>query len=198
MKRLISILTIVVLVFVAGFCYFLTLPQYSLIQINQAFRTHNLILAQEYIDIDALSTQLGDETINLAKEKMKAEIKPTDNSWESLGQNLGNAIVEAMLPAMSSQIKDGFKTSINSIFEANTKESSNSATSKLANFNSFNIKDILPGGRIKLTPNNGDFLLTVPGSSNNVLIFRMKKQNKKWRIVSLENVKDFVAKISAE
>jgi len=188
-KRSIAIIGSTILITIVGYLYFLTLPQYSLLQINKAFRKHNLSLANKYIDIEGLSNQVGDEMILIVKEEIYKNTPVSDNSWEALGQSMGKAMVENLLPAMSQQMKNTFKQSINNAIEG--KDDGNTTNSNMSNFKNLTIKDILPGGKVKITKDKNDFLLSIPSNSKTNLVFRMKKDNGKWRIVTWNNLKDF-------
>src|SRR3990167_7750382 len=111
MKRKLFILIAALLFFlIALFLYFKTTPQYSLYQLRQAYKTRDLALAKQYVDIDSLSNQLAEETTKIIREEIN---KPSDakNEWERLGEEWGKSLVESWIPSFEQKMKDEFKKS---------------------------------------------------------------------------------------
>lgn len=191
-KRLLIVVVIVILILISSFLYFRTTPQYSLYQIAQAYKTRDLVLAKEYIDIDGLSDQVAEESIRELRQEMN---KPSDskNEWEQLGYEFGKSLVESMIPSLQQQIKDGFKKSFTESIEGKSDSNQN-----LPNFKPLGWRDFLPGGRIKINSAGAIRLLTIQSPKGDTLIFRMRNEDVKWKIVGWENFGDIAKNLTKD
>lgn len=185
MKRKILIVVGVILVaLIAFYLYFRTTPQYSLYQLKQAYKTHDLVLAKQYVDIDSLSDQLSEEAIKILRDEIN---KPSDsqNEWEKLGEEWGKSLVETLIPSFQQQIKDQFKKSFVESIEGKSEPDK-----KFPDFKPLGWKDLLPGGRVKIQKAGALRLVTISNKEGNSLTFRMRHEDDKWKIVAWENFGD--------
>lgn len=193
MKKKLSIATaLIILVLISAFLYFRTTPQYSLYQLAQAYKTRDIALAKEYVDVDSLSNQLAEEAIKTLREEIN---KPSDsqNEWEKLGQEIGSSLVESFMPSLEQKIKDEFKKSFTEGVEGKSEPNKN-----FPNFKPLAWRDFLPGGRIKIKQAGAIRLLTIPNQEGDALIFRMRHEDGKWRIVGWENFGEIAKNLAKE
>lgn len=192
-KKLSIVAVIFALVLIAAFFYIRTTPQYSLYQLAQAYKTRDLALAKEYVDIDGLSDQVADEAINVLRQEID---KPSNsqNEWENLGQALGKSLVESVVPSLKQTVKDEFKKSFTESIEGKSDSNKN-----LPDFKPLGLRDFRPpGGRIHLKSAGAIRLLTIQNQKGDNLVFRMRHDDGKWKIVGWENFGDIAKELAKE
>ena len=99
MIKVIKILLILVFLLIGGFFYFKTTLEYSLVKLAKAYKTHDIELAKQYIDIDGVAFQAADEAVDLFQEEMNKPSTST-NEWESLGEEFGKMLIQGFLPKL--------------------------------------------------------------------------------------------------
>lgn len=191
-KKLLVLVGVVILVLASFYLYFRTIPQYSLYQLRQAYKTRDLALAKQYVDIDSLSDQLGEETAKIVRDEIN---KPStaQNEWEKLGEELGKSLVESYMPALQQQAKDQFKKSFTEAVEGKSEPNKN-----FPEFKPLGWRDLLPGGRIKIQKAGAIRLVTLPNQEGDLLTFRMRHEEGKWKIVAWENFGDIAKELAKE
>lgn len=185
-KKLLTLVAVLLFLFIIVYTYYRTTPYYSLAQITKAFKAHDVKLAKEYIDIDSLSEQLSEAVIKSAEAELN---KPstTTNEWEKLGEEWGKQIAEAMLPSIKTKIKDATQKTFTDSIEGKKTDDKN-----VPAFETYTWKDFLPGGRIKLSSDGKLEKLTINTDKKNNIVFSMKNKKSKWVIFSWSNISDII------
>ena len=74
-------------------------PQYSLLQLQRAFKQHDMMTVEKYADVDGILEAAVDQLT----DAFMVENTPK-NGWEALGQSLGQTLVTAMKPSAKARI----------------------------------------------------------------------------------------------
>ena len=191
-KKLLVLVGVVILVLASVYLYFRTTPQYSLYQLRQAYKTRDLALAKQYVDIDSLSNQLAEETTKIIREEIN---KPSDakNEWERLGEEWGKSLVESWIPSFEQKMKDEFKKSFTEGVEGKSEPNKN-----FPNFKPLGWRDFFLGGRIKIKSAGAIRLVSLPNQQGDSLTFRMSHDEGKWKIVAWENFGEVAKDLAKE
>ena len=192
MKKVLRLFIALILSLVIGFLYFRTTPQYTLVKLVKAYKTHDVELAKQYMDIDGLAIQAAEEAANLMREEINKPSE-TQDEWESFGEGLANMFLEGLIPSLKKSVEEGVKKTIIESIEGIEGEK----VEKAPAFEVLTWRDLLPGGKITVKKEGVLRLLTISDREGELFTFRMKKEDKKWKIVKWENfgniVKDFTS-----
>lgn len=195
---LLTIITIVTLFIlgVSSFLYFKTTPQYTIYQLSKAYKSHDIVLAKTYIDIDGISDQIAEGVVNYAREQIN---KPSDDKVANKTEayKLGEEIAKKWFNELLPTLREDTKKQINNAF-VESIEGKPQKEDYYPPFQSIEIKDLFFGGKVKVQSSGAIKLLSVPSSSGKTLTFRMRNENGAWRIVKWENLDDIVKKIAEE
>ena len=192
----IIILCLISIIGVSSYLYFKTTPKYSVYQLSQAYKNHDVALAKTYIDIDGISEQIADEVLNYVREQIE---KPTEDKvvnkdeFYKLGQEMAKKWIRDLLPTL----KEDTKKSINKAF-VESIEGKPQKEDYYPPFQTYTLKDIFFGGKIKVQSSGAIRLLGVQNPNGKTLTFRMRNENGAWRIVKWENLDEIVKKITEE
>jgi hypothetical protein len=85
----------------AGWWYWTRTPTYSLTQVQEALRTHDLPLFEKHVDVDGLTNSIVDGVI----AEMKAPAGGSKDPWERAGQALGAGLVQLMRPQIAEEAR---------------------------------------------------------------------------------------------
>jgi hypothetical protein len=86
----------------AGWWYWTRTPTYSLMQVQEALRTHDLPLFEKHVDVDGLTNSIVDGVIAEMGAAPKDESK---DPWERAGQALGAGLVRLMRPQIAEEAR---------------------------------------------------------------------------------------------
>ena len=192
-KVIIALLVVIVLIFSTYFFYFKSTPQYSVLQLAKAYKNHNLELAQKYIDIEGLSQQISDAGIELIRQELEKPSTQPQNEWEKLGWDAVTSLFKGTLPSMGQKLKDEIKQAIIDSVEGKPQEKSN-----IPKFQTISIRDLLPGGKVKIVSEGAIRRLSIPNEKGELLAFRMRKEDSRWKIVKWENIDEIAKKLAEE
>jgi hypothetical protein len=84
-----------------GWWYWTRTPQYSLREVGNAIKTHDLAKFQKYVDVDGVTNMLVDSFVSAALKNQK----PAATQWEQAGQNFGQGLIMMMKPRLAAEIK---------------------------------------------------------------------------------------------
>ncbi len=87
-----------------GYRYWISTPQYSLLQAKSAFEAHDLARFEKYVAIDTCADSLTDDALSEAVRQMKqmpAELNP----FGIVGQVLAQSALSLVKPTLSAAIK---------------------------------------------------------------------------------------------
>lgn len=194
MTKVIKFLLILVfLVAVGGFFYFKTTPGYSLVKLAKAYKTHDIELAKQYIDIDGVASQAADEAVDLFQEEMSKPSAST-NEWERMGEEFGKMLIQGFLP----KLKETVKEEITKSFTEGIEGIDEGKAAKTPAFQFLSLRDLIPGGKISIRQEGVIRLVTIPNDKGEKLTFRMKKEGGNWRIVKWEDFKKMAQELIKE
>lgn len=171
-------LVLIVLV-VGGYFYFVSTPQYAVAQFTEEYKQQGGESLKKYVDVDALADQIADEAMVIAKEEIAEKVGNSEY------KELALSVSESLLPGIRETIRAEAKKAIQETLD---KKLSNV---NIPDFSQFSMKDTLPGGRISFEPSGADMLATFPNPDGKKVVFRLKKVDGGWKIVGIENLRDF-------
>ncbi len=79
--------------------YWTRTPQYSLRQVGQAIRTHDLVLFEKHVDLDSVTSTFIDAML------VGEPAPPADNAWEQAGRSLGQGLAVLVKPRLAREMK---------------------------------------------------------------------------------------------
>lgn len=176
MKKLLIILASLLLLFVlacAGLIYaVMGRPEYSLWQFKKAYDTHDAATAQQYINIEALSTQIVDTVFTKAETVF--------------GGLLGDGLGAAMLPAAKAKLQDQIAAQI-------TAELSDETAEPLFEpIKNITLQDVLKRKVVNCEPTDNTATCTL-ASADGPIVLQMKQINHStWQIVGIDNLNDML------
>ncbi len=184
-KKLLIIVPAVLLVLLVGwYLYFRTTAQFAILQLAGAYKSHDITLAKTYMDIDALSSQVGDEVEKAIRDEMNKPSTST-NEWEKLGAEYAKTWIESMIPGLVQKTKDEMKKAMEDSIEGKDPKEGVYPMFRILSW-----RDILPGGKIKVQNSGAIRLVSVPSQRSFILTFRMRKEDGQWKIVRWENLSE--------
>jgi len=193
MKKIFKGLLVLVFLLIGGFLFFKTTPKYTLVKLVKAYRTHDIELARQYMDIDGLASQVADEAARLLQEEVDKPSTSQDE-WESLGEEIGRMMLQGFIPKLKETVENEMKKAIIESIEGIEGK----GVDKTPAFQSLSWKDLLPGGRVTVRKEGVIRLITIPSQKGKEFVFRMRKEDGKWRIVKWENFGDIVKDFTNE
>jgi len=163
------ILAIIILVICALIYYFFGTPQYSIIQLHNAYNKHDVEMAENYIDIDKLTDQMVEKAIEITRQKIKEETEKQTykNDWEKLGAQFGSGLIELMIPTLEQKFKDEIKKGFIESIEGKND-------SKIIDVNKITIKDLFIGNKVEFFK-EGSITYFAINDDKQKIVFRMKK-----------------------
>ncbi|MTI87648.1 MAG: DUF2939 domain-containing protein [Balneolaceae bacterium] len=96
-KAIISFL-LLVLVAGSGYWYWTSTPRYSINQIEQAVKTHDVTTFKKHVDIEGLTSRMIDDMLDEATRDVSS-----DDPFEELGAAMGKGLVKLVKPMLVSQ-----------------------------------------------------------------------------------------------
>lgn len=194
MKKVIFLVgAVLFLVFAFVFFSFKSTPQYSVLQLAKAYKNHDLELAGKYIDINGLSQQISDAGVELLRQELEKPSDKPQNQWEKLGWDAAASFIKEALPSMGQKIKDEVKQAIIDSVEGKPQEKSS-----IPRFQTISLRDLLPGGKVKIVNEGAIRRLSLPNERGELLTFRMRKEDGKWKVVKWENINEIAKKLTEE
>lgn len=192
-KKLLIIVPAVFLIILIGwYFYFRTTAQYSILQLTGAYKAHDITLAKTYMDIDGLSSQVGDEVEKSIREAINQPSAST-NEWEKLGAEYAKTWIESMIPSLVQKTKDEMKQAMEDSIEGKDPKEG-----VYPMFRTLSWRDVLPGGKLKVQSSGAIRLVSVPSQQGDTLTFRMRNEDGHWKIVRWENLAEISKKLADE
>jgi|GEM_PF-2620850 hypothetical protein len=99
-----AVVTVAVIVLLILYVQFRKSPQYSLLQLQKAFKQHDMLSVERYADVDGVFEGAFDELTSVFLSK---NVPAT--GWEALGQQLGQTFVTAMKPNLLREAKNSLR-----------------------------------------------------------------------------------------
>lgn len=167
----------------AAWWYVIGTPQYSMMQLKNAYETHDVEKAKQYVDVDAITDQL----VNVIVDKVKEEV---GNATEGEGGLLGGVELNGeLLNTLMPQIKEQAKKEFQESFEDSVKGENDEETP----FNFFGDEKT----ENAFAADGEDMLLTLHNPDEQYdVVFRLKQQDdRSWKIVAFDNADEILDKI---
>lgn len=163
-KKIIIGVIILVLIIGGAFYYIKGTPKYSLYQIKKSVQNHDSITFNKYVDVDRITSGLMDTAVQSFDEEMKKEDNP-------FGE-LGNGILQAMMPALKDELKSNINKSIEEISEGKDNK-----------YVKTKVKEVIKEGK--------SAKITLENSDNEIIRLDMIQTPKRyWQVVGI-NFDDF-------
>jgi hypothetical protein len=103
-KKHVAIAALAIGVMWGGTSYAKSRPEYSLWQLQQAVRQHDLEKFNHYVDTDAVAASLVQTMRDSVQEEMAKAPVPTD-VWSKAGYELGKSLAEGLLVVLEPAVK---------------------------------------------------------------------------------------------
>ncbi len=100
---LVGTLTALLLAGVFGYRYWISTPQYSLMQAKSAFESHDLGAFQKYVALGSCADSLTDDVFAQAAKKMSTQAK--SNPFGDAGQKMAQGFMALLKPGISSALQ---------------------------------------------------------------------------------------------
>lgn len=199
---------IVVSALVAGF-YYTTTPTYSVLQIHQAIKEHDVPMFEKYVDMDTLYGRLLDDIVT---QQMGATMGRESEGLAQLGQALSLGMMQMFKPALL----EGFKTT--TIRYVETGELMNDVRPGAADSTTGNVGGIGKTSLGGLTKKLGlskdeDFKYEIERQGKTALVkvpmrqadldmpielqFTLRDQGTYWQLVHFKNAAELMSQIDA-
>jgi len=173
-------------------------PKYSLWQAKKAFKQHDLVSFEKYVDVEGITNSLIDQILKTVTEQEKPK-----NEWEQLGESIGKGLVVLLKPQLSKLAKQ----QIAKLVETGRLEDEHQK--KNSNKSDFSLSDIWneAGGKkaafqgIEYIKKEGKIayvgLKFYQKEYNTDLILELKMRDKGgyWQIAELSNFANYMKKI---
>lgn len=88
---------------VLGYRFWISTPQYSLLQARSAFESHDLRTFQKYVALDSCADSLADDVLAQAAKKMNASAD--SNPLGDVGQKMAQGFMALLKPAISGALQ---------------------------------------------------------------------------------------------
>ncbi len=108
-KKIIIVLVIIVVILGGVFYYFKGTPSYSLYQLKKSIQNHDSTSFNQYVDVDRVVQNLMDSATKGFDEEMEGQ--------DNLFGDFGEGIMQAMIPSLKEEIKNGINKGIEEISE---------------------------------------------------------------------------------
>lgn len=86
-----------------GYRFWISTPQYSLLQAKSAFESHDLRTFQKYVALDSCADSLSDDVLAQAAKKMNASAE--SNPLGDIGQKMAQGFMALLKPAISGALQ---------------------------------------------------------------------------------------------
>jgi len=191
-----AVVVVCVIVLLVLYGQFRRSPQYSLLQLQKAFRQHDMLTVERYADIDGVFEGAIDE---LTSEFMSRNA-PT-NGWEALGQQLGQTFITAMKPNLLREAKNSLRRLVEGGPALSTDSTAGQAVTNLtmplqtARKDSVRFKGILKVVRsgkvadITLGFHYTRYDTTIP------LLLRMRDMGGYWQVAEIKDIVGYLQKL---
>ena len=107
-----SALTALLLAGFFGYRFWISTPQYSLLQAKSAFESHDLGTFQKYVAIDSCADSLTDDVFARAAKKMSAQAE--SNLFGEAGQKMAQGFMALVKPGISSALQSAARQYVSS------------------------------------------------------------------------------------
>lgn len=181
-----------------GYWYWTTTPQYSVLKLHEAIKSHDLYAFHKYADVDSIASRMVDDLLT----------KPVQNALgpgivgQLLGFGLGVFVKPALVASMKEEINhyvEGQPAGPSSfLFEPAVRPVSNGVFQSIPGQLGFTgkvfnkIEYVRTEGKISLV---GLSLHNTKYASDLVLELKMRDAGGYWCLVELSNLQDFMGKI---
>ena len=196
-KKILIGLGIIAIVGYAGFNYWKTLPEYSLLQIQEAIETKDVYLFKKYVDVENILEHGIDDILEAAIKESKDSLEEDSLFDTSL---FAKGMVELIKPAAISYLRKEIDKYIEE--ENNNKKVIDKTIEVpiLGGFDSTKFKSSLGSARMSyLTKENKVALLGLEfvgeDGDNSVIEFRLRKYEDFWRITEMTNLEEILGNL---
>ncbi len=167
-----------------GWQVFKGTPRYSLSQLQTAIQQGDREAIQEYIDSEAISTQIVDTAIETVQQRSGTI---TGNIFGQLGASIGRGIMETMRPIMEQQIEQSLNRAL-----------SNSSDLEAEKIKLVTIKRTVEGRAIATFD-----ISQIPNSEKlekqSISVLLKQQETRQWKIVGLSaETLEMFAKLAAQ
>lgn len=192
-------LIVILLAGSVGYWYWTHTPQYSLKQIQEAVKNHDLQTFEKHVDIESVTSRMIDQLID-SKMNDKNEVQDEATS------NLAKGFIQFIKPQLTAMAKDQIRSLVE---KGSTSQASDPGQSEAPDAPKFSVKDIYnnKGG----TPDfkgvdyvNKDGKIAVVGlklfypklNSDVVLEVKMRELDGYWQVAEISNLPAFLNKLA--
>jgi hypothetical protein len=200
--RFLMILLVVLLSAGGAYWYWTTTPQYSIEQVKEAVKAHDLPRFRKYFDVDTVSDRMVDDFVTQPMQKLGAH--------DSLLNGIVHGIVGLIRPSLAPVIKEEIEQFVigGTFSRSDSNASPNTASNSSSGASSLSTFDKKFGFRkhafrsIKYVKVEGDSAIAGLLFHNEVyqtdllLELQLRKVENHWQIVQLTNFPDFVGNIA--
>ncbi|SHI66472.1 DUF2939 domain-containing protein [Propionispora hippei] len=181
-----------------GYWYWIHTPQYSLKQIQEAVKNHDLQTFEKYVDIDSVTSRMIDQLID---SKINAKNEVQDEAG-----NLAKGFIQFIKPQLTAMAKDQIRSLVE---KGSTLQPSTPGQAEPPDAPKFSVNDIY-NNKVG-TPDfkgvdyvNKDGKIASVGlklfypklNANVVLEVRMRKLDGYWQIAEISNIPAFLSKLA--
>jgi len=195
--RLITFILIIAIAGGAGYWYWTTTPQYSMEQVKEAVKSHDLQKFDKYVDVDTASTRMVDDFLT---RPMREMLGPS-----VVGQVIVSGVMGLFKPALARGVKHEILAFVETgSFHPKDADDDNSGTPSVSlssadshlGFRKHALKSIASTtvngntAQLELILHNERYNQDLP------LDVTMRKMDGYWQVVELSNFPDFCAKLA--